>query len=727
MASIQNLLSLPGQTAANASVMAAPRSIVPGTEATPYAPEGALTTIELSGDALSVGFENIMETVLANASGANAIELKTSPDLTAFFNSSFFSSANSESLSLLTTTAMSQVRQSATAPMLDLLLAMQALQPAQPSTADMPTKNAGAGNIETDVQGGANPALAISTPIMDGLTETVWPAPQTIEQVAGAFASGATQLTQPADPTVAPTRDVDATPAPHAAAFVDPGVPLQTVPIYVAADANRVTPIVSKTGLVSAPALEQNSTPLPNSVADAASVFTPRPDIATRQADTTNTMPPLTLNVTPPVMSHASSDLPRGMPDEAGNAVGDNKSDSPGATMKTVVNNQSQLEPINLYPGQTSQPTASLAPVPAIASASLQPDLVGKKLIAASGDTVTPVNRPGELHSPKRSIAGIRDEGLSPVDTQVDAPPTLLTSETSPQNAIPQSTTGAPPQTPEQRAPSSLMVAPSPQPLATVSDASSLSEPQDQPASGTGPRGDDQPTMRNIAVPQPQATASATPTPGQNATAAQPTAADGQNFVQTLEQISGTTPHAAQPASQPDSPDMVQGAIGNTAQIDRQDMLRSALPQATPRSDPNPSHISPPIRDISVHISQHVDTGMNRFQLRLDPPELGRVDVRMEISPEGKLSAVIAVERPETLDLLQRDSRALERSLMEAGLKTDSNSLSFSLKGGGRENQDTDGSRPGQGGSGNELTDEWDEPIAPVAIRFANRSVNIRI
>ncbi len=99
----------------------------------------------------------------------------------------------------------------------------------------------------------------------------------------------------------------------------------------------------------------------------------------------------------------------------------------------------------------------------------------------------------------------------------------------------------------------------------------------------------------------------------------------------------------------------------------------------------------------------------------------------MEISPEGKLSAVIAVERPETLDLLQRDSRALEKSLADAGLKTDSNSLSFSLKGGRRENQDTDGSRPQWGNSGNDLTGEWDEPIAPMAVRFANRSVNIRI
>ena len=38
---------------------------------------------------------------------------------------------------------------------------------------------------------------------------------------------------------------------------------------------------------------------------------------------------------------------------------------------------------------------------------------------------------------------------------------------------------------------------------------------------------------------------------------------------------------------------------------------------------------------------------------------------------------------PETFELLQRDARALERALQEAGLRADSNSLNFQMHGHG--------------------------------------------
>jgi hypothetical protein len=44
------------------------------------------------------------------------------------------------------------------------------------------------------------------------------------------------------------------------------------------------------------------------------------------------------------------------------------------------------------------------------------------------------------------------------------------------------------------------------------------------------------------------------------------------------------------------------------------------------------------------------------------------------------VSALIATDRPETLDVLQRDARSLERSLEQAGLRLDSGGLSFALK-----------------------------------------------
>ncbi len=86
------------------------------------------------------------------------------------------------------------------------------------------------------------------------------------------------------------------------------------------------------------------------------------------------------------------------------------------------------------------------------------------------------------------------------------------------------------------------------------------------------------------------------------------------------------------------------------------------------------------INSLAVQISRNVDLGINRFQIRMDPPELGRIDVKLEIGKDGRITANLSVERPETLDLLQRDARALERALVDSGLNADKGSLNFSLK-----------------------------------------------
>ncbi|KKB12602.1 hypothetical protein VE25_06705 [Devosia geojensis] len=83
---------------------------------------------------------------------------------------------------------------------------------------------------------------------------------------------------------------------------------------------------------------------------------------------------------------------------------------------------------------------------------------------------------------------------------------------------------------------------------------------------------------------------------------------------------------------------------------------------------------------IAFEISRQVQQGNTHFQIRLDPPELGRIDVRMEIDHAGNVTARLAVEKAETLDLMQRDQRTLERALAQAGLDGAKTSLEFSLK-----------------------------------------------
>ncbi|MCW5675204.1 MAG: flagellar hook-length control protein FliK [Xanthobacteraceae bacterium] len=89
---------------------------------------------------------------------------------------------------------------------------------------------------------------------------------------------------------------------------------------------------------------------------------------------------------------------------------------------------------------------------------------------------------------------------------------------------------------------------------------------------------------------------------------------------------------------------------------------------------------SVPMESLAVEIATHAGKGERRFDIRLDPPELGRIDVRLEIDHKGNTTTKLIVERSETLDLLQRDARGLEKALQNAGLKTDAGGLEFSLR-----------------------------------------------
>jgi flagellar hook-length control protein FliK len=72
--------------------------------------------------------------------------------------------------------------------------------------------------------------------------------------------------------------------------------------------------------------------------------------------------------------------------------------------------------------------------------------------------------------------------------------------------------------------------------------------------------------------------------------------------------------------------------------------------------------------------------GAKRFDIRLDPAELGRVDVNLSISDKGEVSARLVVDRVETLHLLQRDARTLERAFEQAGLKPSDSGVDITLR-----------------------------------------------
>ncbi len=141
-----------------------------------------------------------------------------------------------------------------------------------------------------------------------------------------------------------------------------------------------------------------------------------------------------------------------------------------------------------------------------------------------------------------------------------------------------------------------------------------------------------------------------------------------------------------------------------------------------------PAATSPvPLDQVAVHIQRATAAGQDRIRIRLHPAELGQIDVKLKLAGDGVVKAIVTVDRPETFELLQRDARSLEKALQDAGLKTDSGSLSFNLRG-----QAQYGSDAGRGGSGLESqgpgTDPEAEPeIDPQIMAAANAASSDRL
>ncbi len=88
----------------------------------------------------------------------------------------------------------------------------------------------------------------------------------------------------------------------------------------------------------------------------------------------------------------------------------------------------------------------------------------------------------------------------------------------------------------------------------------------------------------------------------------------------------------------------------------------------------------PNLPALAVTIAAKSQSGARQFDIRLDPPELGRVDVRLSIDASGKTSAHLSADQLQTLHLLQKDASVLTRALRDAGLNVAQDGLNFSLR-----------------------------------------------
>jgi hypothetical protein len=106
-----------------------------------------------------------------------------------------------------------------------------------------------------------------------------------------------------------------------------------------------------------------------------------------------------------------------------------------------------------------------------------------------------------------------------------------------------------------------------------------------------------------------------------------------------------------------------------------------ALPPSFASASAATAGPAPDIDALAMAMAATSARGLKHFDIRLDPPELGRVDVHLSVGRDGKAEALLTVDRPDTLEFLRRDSVTLQRALRDAGLDLSNNSLNFSLKG----------------------------------------------
>ena len=162
--------------------------------------------------------------------------------------------------------------------------------------------------------------------------------------------------------------------------------------------------------------------------------------------------------------------------------------------------------------------------------------------------------------------------------------------------------------------------------------------------------------------------------------------ADKQGATHPHDDVPLNTHHAAAETPPPIATDAQATAPKTMGDVAQQVALTTPSQDVAP-VPANPAAPAPPaaqaavpLAGVAIEIAGQAMAGKNRFEIRLDPPELGRIEVRLDVDRDGQVTTRLIADRSDTLDLLRRDASGLERALQDAGLKTADNSLQFSLR-----------------------------------------------
>jgi flagellar hook-length control protein FliK len=241
---------------------------------------------------------------------------------------------------------------------------------------------------------------------------------------------------------------------------------------------------------------------------------------------------------------------------------------------------------------------------------------------------------------------------------------------------------------------------------AATASATALAEPQDPnagampPSAGTPDLGGKPGADAGIAAPAANAANANGLLTGANP------ATDPRGFAAAVEHATLAARDVAAGAAPDDTSSQSDGGSNNGDTASSSASLLAATTNASTNSPaaaptnatPQPGMIALPASEqVAINMRQALKVGANEIQIQLKPESLGVIDVKLNVDHDGRLSAVISANHPETLNLLKQDSSNLQQSLRDAGFNADSGSLSFNLSG---DAQSFAQNTPQQGGSG---------------------------
>ncbi len=85
------------------------------------------------------------------------------------------------------------------------------------------------------------------------------------------------------------------------------------------------------------------------------------------------------------------------------------------------------------------------------------------------------------------------------------------------------------------------------------------------------------------------------------------------------------------------------------------------------------------VAQLSAQIAKKLENKVTRFDIALDPVDLGRVNVKLEIGRDGRVTAAMSFEKPQAAAELKARSGELRDALQQAGFDLAQDALTFDL------------------------------------------------